>query len=168
MQILLGAATLDESIVLRALSGLGEVKNARSMRALVARSLADVRRGVFPGFEWLTPLLDELARTASVNFPEETALFRKSLLTLRGVVRDVSAHTSVDEILIRDGGREFLGESPLRALAPFGSRAFGTHVSNADLLRFVSSAPWTPARYMLGAYAEYLAAFADGARRPPE
>jgi ubiquinone biosynthesis protein len=167
VQTLLGAATLDESLVLRALSGLGEVKNARTLRAMVARGLADVRRGVFPGFEWLTPLLDGLARTASVTFPEETALFRKSLLTLRGVVRDVSPHTSVDEILIRDGGREFLGESPLRALAPFESRAFGTHVSNADLLRFVSSAPWTPARYMLGAYAEYLAAFANGARRPP-
>jgi ubiquinone biosynthesis protein len=164
---LLGAATLDEPAVVRALSGLGEVKDARTLRTMVERSVADVRRGVFPGFEWLTPLLDEVARTATMTFPEETALFRKSLLTLAGVVHDVSPRTSLDGILIRDGGREFLGETPVRARAPLDSRAFGSHVSNADLMRFLISVPWVPERYMLGAYADFLAKFAAARGRGP-
>jgi ubiquinone biosynthesis protein len=156
VQTLLCAATLDEPGVARALAGLGVVNREAEMRTSIAAAIGDVRRGAFPGFAWLTPLLDRLGRSGTLTFPEETALFRKSLLTLSGVIRDVWPNASVDEVLIAGGSRQFLAESWVRTLAPFDSRAFGTHVSNEDLLRFMSSLSLTPARYMLGAYRDAL------------
>lgn len=89
-------------------------------------------------------------------FPEQTALFRKSLLTLSGVVRDVWPNASVDEVLLAGGGRQFVAESWSRPLAPFGSRAFGTHVSNSDIVRLLTSLSFTPTRFLLGTYRDAL------------
>jgi ubiquinone biosynthesis protein len=156
VQTLLAAAVLDDAGVMCALSALGNVKREVDLRATVAKALGDVRRGAFPGFAWLTSLLDRLGRSGTLTFPEETALFRKSLLTLGGVIRDVWPQASIDQVLLASGGRQFFAESLVRPLAPFASRAFGTHVSNEDLLRLMNSLSWTPARYMLGAYRDAL------------
>jgi ubiquinone biosynthesis protein len=158
VQTLLSAAVLDESGVIRAIANLGSVKNEAELRSFVAAAIGEVRRGTFPGFAWLTPLLDLAGREGTVAFPEQTALFRKSLLTLTGVIRDVWPQSSVDQVLVLSGGCRFVAESWMRTLAPPGSRAFGTHVSNIDLLRFVSSLTLTPARYMLGTYGDALGA----------
>jgi hypothetical protein len=82
-------------------------------------------------------------------FPEETALFRKSLLTLTGVIRDVWPDASIDKVLVASGSRQLIGESWLRALAPLESRVFGTHLSSEDLLRIISTLAWMPARYLV-------------------
>jgi ubiquinone biosynthesis protein len=156
VQALLAAAVLEEAGVLRALAVLGDVKREADLRAFVGAALGNVRRGAFPGFGWFTPLLDQLGRSGALTFPEETALFRKSLLTLTGVVRDVWPNASIDEVLLASGGRQFFAESWARPLAPWDSRAFGTHVSNRDLLSLLNSLNWTPARYMLGAYRDAL------------
>jgi ubiquinone biosynthesis protein len=153
---LVSAATLDECGIAHNLAVLGSVQREADLRAEIAAAVAEVRRGVFPGFGWFTPLLDRLARNGIVSFPEETALFRKSLLTLTGVIRDVWPSSSIDEVLIASGGRQFVAESWIRAFAPLRSRAFGTHVSNDDLVRFMSSLTWTPARFVLGAYRDAL------------
>jgi ubiquinone biosynthesis protein len=108
-----------------------------------------VRHGTLPGFGWLTPLLDELGRSGTLAFPEETALFRKSLLTLTGVIHDVWPHASIDQVLMAGGARQFIAESWLRPLAPFEPRIFGTHLSSEDALRIMSTLAWTPARYLL-------------------
>ncbi len=156
VQTLLGAAALDESAVARAIGVLGRVNSDAGLRAVVGAAVGDVRRGTFPGFSWLTPLLDGLARSGIVAFPEDTALFRKSLLTLSGVIRDIWPTASIDEVLIAGGGQQFAAESWMRAIVPLPARAFGTHLSNSDLLRFMSALRWTPARYMLGVYRDAL------------
>jgi ubiquinone biosynthesis protein len=152
VRTLLCAAALDEPGVIGALGLLGVVKREADLQAAVSGALGEVRRGTFPGFAWLTPLLDELGRTGTVAFPEETSLFRKSLLTLTGVIRDVWPNASVDEVLVASGGRQFIAESWLRPLVPLESRVYGTHLSSEDLLRFVSTLAWTPARYLVGSY----------------
>jgi ubiquinone biosynthesis protein len=156
VQTLLCAAALDEPGVCGALGALGTVKRDADLRAAVAGALVEVRRGHFPGFAWLTPLLDGLGRTGTIAFPEETALFRKSLLTLTGVIRDVWPTASIDEVLVAGGGRQFISESWLRPLAPLESRVFGTHLSSEDLLRYLSTFAWTPARYLVGTYRDVL------------
>ncbi len=156
VETLVCAALLDEPGVARALGVLGTVRDASQLAAGVAEAVGRVRHGTFPGFGWLTPLLDRLGRNGTIVFPEQTALFRKSLLTLSGVIRDVWPNASVDEVLVAGGGRQFLAEAWIRPLEPFASRRLGTHVSNGDLVRLLSSSAFAPARYWLGAYRDAL------------
>jgi len=156
VQSLASAAMLDELGVRAALAELGDIVDAAAVCAGVAAAIGAVRRGAFPGFGWLTPLLDDLGRSGAMSFPESTALFRKLLLTLTGVIRDVCPGASIDDVLIAGGGRQFRSESWRRPLAPYDSRAFGTHVSNRDLVALLGSFALTPARYMLGMYRDAL------------
>jgi hypothetical protein len=56
----------------------------------------------------MTSLLDSLAASSAVRFPEEIALFRKALLTLSAVAADVSEQMAVDSVLVRHGATQFL------------------------------------------------------------
>lgn len=157
VQALLGAATLDAELVRRSIATLGAISDDVALRAAVDAGMRAVRFGTFPGFAWLTGMLDDLARRASLTFPEETTLFRKSLLTLQGVARDVSGDVTVDNVLVRSGLTTFAGELGERAKAPVSSREFGTHVSNFDLLTTWAALPWVPTRFWLGAWRDLLA-----------
>ena len=156
VRALLGAATLDANLVRRSIVALGRVTDDAALRNAVASGLRAVRRGTFPGFDWLTGMLDELARNASIHFPEETMLFRKCLLTLQGVAQDVSGDVSVDHVLVRTGLTTFAGELGERGTAPVYSRDFGTHVSNLDLVTTWAALPWVPTRFWLGAWRDLL------------
>lgn len=153
---LLGAATLDERAIVAAIGELGRVSDAGAVRSAVRAGLRAIRRGTFPGFDWLTGILDELARTAAIHFPDETTLFRKSLLTLQGVARDVSGEIAVDDVLVRSGIRTFAKELPKRPLAPAMSREFGSHVSNLDLINAWVAVPWIPTRYWVASWRDLL------------
>jgi len=156
VQTLIGAATLDEGQVTRSITALGRVMQEAQLHKAILEGVRQIRLGTFPGFDWFIALLDRLARNALIYFPEETALFRKSLLTLSGVVRDISEQSSIDDVLIRSGLKQFSGEFAGRALAPAGSRDFGSHVSNVDLLRVVSAVPLVPTRYWLETWRDLL------------
>lgn len=157
VRALLGAATLDASLVRRSIAELGRVSDDAALRAAVAAGLRSVRFGIFPGFDWLTGMLDDLARDGRIHFPEETTLFRKLLLTLQGVARDVSGDVSVDRVLVRTGINTFAGELGERPTAPLTSRDFGSHVSNLDLASAWAALPWVPTRFWLGAWRDLLA-----------
>lgn len=62
-------------------------------------------------------------------------MFRKSWLSLAGVLGDLGAGADADLPLIDLGVRRLAAEWPARLLAPADSRAFATHVSTADLWR---------------------------------
>ncbi len=156
VQALLGAATLDASLVARSLEELGRVSDRAAVDAAIRAAFRDVRSGTVPGFAWLTGLLDELARTAAIHFPEATTLFRKSMLTLQGVAEDVSGRISVDDVLMQTGIAAFASELPSRPLAPVASRAFASRVSNLDLLQTWAALPLVPMRFWLGAYGDAL------------
>jgi hypothetical protein len=114
-----------------------------------------------PGFDWLVGMLDGLVIGDAMTFPAALLFFRKALHSLSGIVTDVSAAASLDVVLLGASLERFCAEWPARPLAPFSSRAFGTHVSNADLFGVWASGPLVAARFWIGALADGL-----GAARP--
>jgi hypothetical protein len=116
--------------------------------------------------DWLMALLDRLGTAGAMQFPENLTLFRKALLTLSGVIGDVSGQPSIDEVLVMTGLAQFGREWPARPFAPFASRAFGTHWSNADGFGLWAGWPLTVARYWTGAWQDALAT-GDPTSPPP-
>jgi ubiquinone biosynthesis protein len=157
VRTLMGALTLDELATYDAIEKLGRVDDPAALRAEVVAGISRVRHGSFPGFVWLVDLLDRLGRSGSITFPEATTLFRKSLLTLTGVVADVCKEGSVDDVLMKSGALQFGRELTKRPITGLDSRErFGTHVSNADLILLWASVPWMPTRYFLDTWLEML------------
>ncbi len=162
VQILLGALTLDERPILDALRALAladRVVDEPALECVVAGHLRRVRQGELPGFRWLTGLLDEAVQGAGLRVGTDLLLFRKVLLTLEGVVADVSAGLGLDldAVLMVSMLNRLVGELPFRTFAPLNSRSFGTRLSNADLMRLALALPWTTARIGLDWWQELLA-----------
>ena len=151
------ALTQDEAGLSRALAALGRPSDPATLDAVIAAGLRQVRQGMFPGMEWLMALLDRLGTAGAMQFPEELTLFRKALLTLSGVISDVSGQPSIDEVLVMSGLMQFGREWAARPFAPFDSRAFGTHWSNADGFALWAGWPLTVSRYWAGLWRDALA-----------
>jgi ubiquinone biosynthesis protein len=147
VQAILSAMMLDESHLCRSIASLGRVADRASFDTAVIDAVRQVRHGIFPGFVWLMRLLDRVGTSAAVHFPAELALFRKSLLTLSGVVAAVSDAVSLDQVFAETAASQFFAELPGRALLPLDSRGFGSHVSTADLMKAWAALPAVPARY---------------------
>lgn len=147
--IALAALALDEAGVASGLAALGlRDAHGTAIAARVADALdALVRSGRPPGFGWLLQLLDALALQGAAGFGEQLAVFRKSWLSLSGVLHDLDAGTQADLPLIDVGLQRFIGEWPARLVAAPDSRAFGTHVSTADLLHTAAQAWPASLRY---------------------
>ena len=147
VQAVANALTLNEGGLFHALAALGNPSDPATLHAAVAAGLRQVRQGMFPGMDWLMALLDRLGTAGAMQFPENLTLFRKSLLTLAGVISDVSGQPSMDEVLILTGLMQCSREWAVRGLAPFDSRAFGSHLSNADWFGLWAGLPLTVTRY---------------------
>ncbi|WP_297359096.1 AarF/UbiB family protein [Thauera sp.] len=137
VDLALAALALDTGRIASALAGLGLVEScSASVSATVDQALDNfVCSGRALGFDWLIGLLDALALQGGSGFGEQLAVFRKSWLSLAGVLGDLGAGADADLPLIDLGVRRLAAEWPARLLAPADSRAFATHVSTADLWR---------------------------------
>lgn len=135
--IALGGLSLDAMKIRQAVAALGTLPADDPTLAEVVEGALDrlVLRGRLPGFEWLLELLDGLALRTAAGFREDFALFRKSWLSLSGVLGDLAEDSSPDTALLAAGVGHFLAEAPARWLAPLDSPQFSTHVSNADILQ---------------------------------
>jgi ubiquinone biosynthesis protein len=152
VQLVLGAILLNEQRICAAIDALAQTVDRSRRQVAIESALREVRSGSFPGFTWMTSLLDKLAADSVVRFPEEVFLFRKSLLTLSGVVADVSQAVSMDGVLVREGARAFLAGLPWRPWTLTFSRDPGSaHLSNADLFALWAELPATALRFWLGA-----------------
>ena len=156
VQAVANALAQDEAGVCRALASLGQPSDETLLRDVVAAGLRRVRQGTFPGMNWLMGLLDRLGMAGAMRFSEELTLFRKTLLTLSGVIDDVADRSSVDTVLVLTGLRQCVRELAFRGMAPFDSRAFGSHLSTADGFRLWAGLPLTVVRYWLGAWQDLL------------
>ena len=157
VQIVLGGITLNETRICRAVSRLGRTQPDESrLRDHVSAALREVRQGCLPGFDWSQRLLDGIATSTNIGFPENLMLFRKALLTLSGVVTDITVDCSLDRVMRNQGLRQFSGEWFSRLLADPASRSFGTHVSNVELLQLMGSWPGTVNAYWLGLWQDSL------------
>jgi ubiquinone biosynthesis protein len=133
-QLLLGAWALDGERVAGAIAALvGNGAHADVIHRHVEAALAEVRGSRLPGPAWAMGLLDTLAR-AGVRFPPRLLLFRKTLLTLEGVLSDVYPGGSLEAALMAEALTQFAWEWPLRWWKPPDDCDYGTHVSSADLV----------------------------------
>ncbi len=149
-QILIGAATLDTGRISGAIEGLAEGGiDADALRRVVENKLALIRDGHLPGVAWLTDLMDDAATKARGRFGPDLVIFRKVLQTLNGVVADVSEESRADAVLAASLVSRLGMEMPGRMVARPLSRAFTTHLSNADLAHLSMSAPLIVSRYWL-------------------
>jgi ubiquinone biosynthesis protein len=156
VQAIVGGFSLNEKRTIRAIAALGNVLDARKLKDQVNEAIRLVRRGSLPGFEWLTTLLQALTTTSAVQFPEELMLFRKALLTMSEVVSDVSGRASIVGVLTKAGTGQFFRELLRRPVAPLGSRDFGSHLSNADLVRTWAALFFIPSRYWIETFRDAL------------
>lgn len=148
MQIVLAALTLDGARIAREIDALAQgPTNETALRAVVDRALGKLYEGELPGFRWSQTLLDEASLRAGVRFSSELLLYRKSVLTIEGVVSDISRKCSIDRTLPAAAARQFFQELAERAFAPPASRHFGTHLSNLDLISLYWGIPLAAAKF---------------------
>jgi ubiquinone biosynthesis protein len=159
VQLLLAATLLDARRVAGVLEGLaGRLVDRTALESVVHASLRRLRSGQFPGFAWLTGLLDEAVRKARLRVGADLMLFRKALHTLEGVAADVGAGAGrVEAVLLTQFLRHFAAEWPLRWLAWPDSRAFATRLSNGDLARWAMGLPLAATRFWLDQALAYAA-----------
>lgn len=149
-QILIGAATLDTGRISGAIEGLAEGGvDTDALKRVVEDKLALIRDGQLPGVTWLTDLMDDSVTKARGRFGPDLVIFRKVLQTLNGVVADVSEESRADAVLAASLVSRLSVEMPGRMIARPLSRAFTTHLSNADLAHLSMSAPLIVSRYWL-------------------
>jgi len=142
MQLMLGAMTLDAKRIAREIAALAQgPTDETAVRAVVDAAMAKLYAGAFPGFRWSQALLDDASFKAGVVFGKELLLYRKSVLTIEGVVEDISCKSSIGRVLPAAALRQFMGELTSRLFAFPGSRNFGTHLSNLDLLSLYWGGP---------------------------
>lgn len=148
----LGGLTLDAPRIYKAVAALGTLSpDDPVLRSAVERGLQRVRQlSCLPGFDWLVSILDEVASQTQAGFRGDLILFRKAWFTLAGVIRDLAGDRRADRTLIEAGLQRFAEEWTERMVAPFASRQFATHVSNADLFVLWMSFGVVPERFWRG------------------
>ena len=92
----------------------------------------------------------------ALTFGQDLVLFRKALLSLTNVIGELGPGGTVDRVLAGAGIARFLETLPGRTLTTDMRAGFGTHISNADLLRLWSDLPWAPARFWLDTWRDAL------------
>ena len=153
VQMFLAAITLDTDRLVSILASLGDRErlDKERLRQVAETSLKRVRRGQFPGMSWLIRLLDEAAQSAKLRVSADLMLFRKSLLTLEGVIAEVGERDGqIEKTLMIQFLRRFAVEWPQRWLRTPDSREFSTRLSNFDLTDTVLSYPATVTRFWTG------------------
>lgn len=159
MQLVLGALTFDPQRIVRAISAMAQAKpNESALRQVVDRALQRLyREPRIPGFRWLLDLLDDAMLSAGLRFGKDLLLFRKSVLTIEGVVADVSEKGSLDWALPLAAVKQFSHELTSRAFAlPTSREQFGTHLSNLDLLSLYWKVPSTATRFWKHVWGSWL------------
>jgi ubiquinone biosynthesis protein len=157
MAALIGGLTLDPAQICRALAQLGAAAaDERLLAVHVERALdALVIQGRAAGFDWLLSLLDAIALDARIHFDAQLSVFRKTWVSLSGVLTDLAGDAVPDAVLMQAGIRAFTAEWPARWLSPAGANGFASHVSNADLAAAMTAGCFAGARYWQRAWAQF-------------
>jgi ubiquinone biosynthesis protein len=158
-QLVLGGLCLNAAQVRSALTGVALERgvDGPALEQVVHDWLRRIRAGCFPGVTWLMGLLDDAVVRARLRAPTDLIMFRKVMLTLEGVLADVSGDVNIDEVLPAILLRRLAAEWPRRLFAAPWSRDFETRLSNEDLALLLLRLPWTPARAWLENGLELLA-----------
>jgi ubiquinone biosynthesis protein len=155
-QLLLAAVLLDVPAVVRPILALSQGSaNTLAVRRIVEDNLRALCQGTPLGMTWLMNLLDVIAASGAARFPSQLTLFRKALFTIQGVLADISPQESLDKLLLNAAYRQWMTEWPERLVARFGSRQFGSTLSNADITGAILQAhcvPWRASMLLLSSH----------------
>lgn len=149
-QILLGAVTLDAARIAAVLGQLDIRRqlNHSALRRVIDNWLQKICRGMMPGLTWLVGLLDDATHSARLRMGADMMLFRKSLLTVEGVVNDLRAnHFELERAFLCAALEAFGRDLPLRWISLPTSRAYATRLSNLDLTTTTLQWPMAIMRY---------------------
>jgi ubiquinone biosynthesis protein len=161
-QIMLAAVTLDREKIVGILTQLAERGrvDTDALRRIVSNWLRRCRQGQFPGVDWFVGLLDDAVQHGNLRVAADLMLFRKSLLTLSGVVAELGIDDfQIDDVLFLDFIRHFGMESPERWFRMPFSREFATRISNWDLAETMLNVPYTASRFWIGNVLDSLASY---------
>ncbi len=162
VQIILAAITLDARRMAYQLAQLADRQrlDESALQEVSENWVRRVRRGQIPGPSWLMGMLDEAVQVARLRVSTDLVLFRKSLLTLEGVVAEVGeSRGQLETTLIVEFLRNFALEFPQRWLKMPDSREFSTRLSNLDITETLLSYPTTATSFLTGHAFDILKAF---------
>ncbi len=159
MEILLNAFMAHRHRICRNLCALSRRPPDRArLKEVVEESLSRVRKGAFPGFDWMIALFDQAMLRAGLSLHDDMVLFRKALLTLINLVCDISQEASADIIMTASGLSHLFSELPERVLDPAGTETYRSHLRNVDMIEALSTLPLSAGRMWLGSLKESLKA----------
>jgi ubiquinone biosynthesis protein len=160
VQIMLAAVSLDAVQIVRVLSELAErPPDGVALKSTVDAWLRRLRRGQFPGLDWLVGMLDDAVQTARLRVAADLMLFRKTLHTLDGLLLDLHANGNrMDGVILSGFLKQFAAEWPKRWVSTPTSREFATRLSNVDLTRCILGMPATAGRFWAGQIRDILSA----------
>lgn len=168
MQLMLGAMTLDAQRVAQEIEALAlATPDESALRSVVDKALGQLYAGELPGFSWAQALLDDASLSAGVRFGSELILYRKSVLTIEGVVTDISSKSSIGRVLPVAAARQFMRELTARTFALPASRDFGTHISNLDLFSLYWGGPMAATRFWKHQWESRVSALIGGPKELP-
>lgn len=158
VQVMLGAITLQPKRIVEVLSNLAERPPDQPVLLDVAeRWVRRIRQGQVPGFSWLVGMLDDAVQTAGLRAGADLMLFRKSLHSIDGVMRDLGADASrMDCVLLEQFLRHLVKEWPRRWYSGPLTRDFATRLSNLDVAGWMMELPHTVSRFWLGHVQDWL------------
>lgn len=146
---MIGGITLNAGQLRQAIAQLGDIEaDDPILVSETEAALNDLVRPVYglpavrlAGFDWLLGLLDKLALEGHIQVDPALSLFRKTWLSLAGVLSDLGGKVSPDLPLTQRGLSQFVSEWPARWFVLSTDAAyFGTHVSNGALTQALLSA----------------------------
>jgi ubiquinone biosynthesis protein len=158
-QIVLGALTLDAARVEAVLSRLDtrQQLNHAALRNVIGEWLQKLFRGTLPGLNWLVGMLDDATQFARLRLHADMMLFRKSLLTIEGVINDLRADSfQLEDAFLCASLEAFRRDLPYRWLSLPTSRAFATRLSNLDLTTTALNMPIAMARFWQTEWLKFL------------
>lgn len=161
VQLMLGAITLRPDIVVRVLAKLTDrAPDLPALHVVANTWVRRIRQGQFPGFTWLVGLLDDAVQSAGLRMNTDLMLFRKSLHSIDGVMRDLGADARrMDHVLLEQFLRHSMSELPRRWMSGPHVRDFSTRLSNFDFMCWVMELPHTAIRFWIGYVHDWVSAW---------
>ncbi len=154
LHLMLGALSLNVSQMEQAVKQLGhQTTQGSNLFDVLNAQLRPLLLGRLPGITWLIGLLDEFVLSGKMRFKSNLLLFRKSLLTLEGVLADLTrseetvGHHVLDSALTSAFLKHWMLDWPDRFLPPYDAKSPTTHLSTADILSLACSSSLTFARW---------------------
>ena len=126
---------MQQDKILRLISRLAGNSNfdKTRLKKVISDALDSIRSGSLPDFSWLVSVFDRAALESGIQFPSNVLLFRKALLTITDIVKELAGNdTYITSILYREFWQVF-AEEWLGWHLPQLSSNRCTHLSNADL-----------------------------------